>query len=282
MQLMKSAFAAWTRKIPLFCGLLLLLEAPRMLAGEPAPANVAAFNLYAKTVENRLAQQHTSTGGFLAYAASDARSAEARLRRGEHIVEQMTPAGGPGLEGAMLHHWRGTAFAPGATAADFERMLRDFNEYPRHFAPQVVRAKVLLRDGDRMEATMEVRQRHVIPVVLNATYEIQFGRQDARHGYSLSRSTRIEEIGGAGTGAEHALSSREEHGFLWRMNTYWSYEERDGGLYLQIESISLTRDVPGGIGWMVRPYVESIPRESMEFTLRSASNAVSAKGERHE
>jgi hypothetical protein len=78
----------------------------------------------------------------------------------------------------------------------------------------------------------------------------------------------------ASTGAERTLSANEDHGFLWRLNTYWSYAELDGGLYLQIEAVSLTRSIPRGVGWAVQPYVESIPRESLEFTLRSACNAL--------
>ena len=74
--------------------------------------------------------------------------------------------------------------------------------------------------------------------------------------------------------ARAALNPDEEHGFLWRLNTYWSYEERDGGLYMQIESVSLTRSIPAGLGWAVGPFVESVPRESLEFTLRSACNAL--------
>ena len=95
-----------------------------------------------------------------------------------------------------------------------------------------------------------------------------------QHGYSTSRSTQIAEIDAAGTNAERALSPDEEHGFLWRLNTYWSYEERDGGLYLQIESVSLTRSIPHGLGWAIGPYIESIPRESLEFTLRSTCDAL--------
>jgi hypothetical protein len=199
---------------------------------------------------------------------------EIRLRRGELIVEQITPSGGAALPGAMLHHWRGTAFAAGATAADFERLMRDFTAYPQYFSPQVLRARVLTQKDDRVQALMRVRQRHVITVVMDTVYDVNFGRLDGQHGYSISRSTRISEIESPGTGGERVLSASEEHGFLWRLNTYWSYEERDGGLYMQIESVSLTRSIPRGLGWVAQPFVESVPRESLEFTLRSTCNAL--------
>jgi hypothetical protein len=255
------------------CGLLLLVAIPARAVGEPQAAAVSGFNSYVGAVEARLARQHRSQDGFLAPVASGAQSEE-RLRRGELIVEQITPAAGEGLPGALLHHWRGTAFAPGAKAADFERLMKDFNAYPQHFSPQVIQAKVLAQDGDRLQASMRVRQRHVITVVMDSSYDVSFGRLDPQHGYSSSESTRISEIDSPGTGSERALSSSEEHGFLWRLNTYWSYEERDGGLYMQVESVSLTRSIPAGLGWVVGPFVESIPRESLEFTLRSTCNAL--------
>lgn len=249
------------------CGLLILaVVAPA--SAEPAPAAVSAFDSYILTVEARLARQHGVQNGFLAGALSEP-ATDARPRWGELIVEKLTPSTGADLPGAMLHHWRGTAFARGVTAADFERLMRDFNSYPRNFSPQVLRAKVLIQDGDHVQASMRVRQRHVITVVMDTDYDISFGRLDASHGYSTSRSTRIAEIDAAGTSGERVLSSSQEHGFLWRLNTYWSYEERNGGLYMQIESVSLTRSIPRGLGWAVGPFVESVPRESLEFTLRS-------------
>jgi hypothetical protein len=203
---------------------------------------------------------------------------DARLRQGQVIIEQVIQGEAAELPGALLHHWRGSAFVQGATTADFERLMKNFNGYPRTFAPQVTRASILTPDKDGVSnhftATMRVRQRHVITVVMDPTYDIRYGGLDAQHGYSISRSTNIAEIGSPGTAKEHALSENEEHGFLWRMNTYWSYEERDSGLYMQVESISLTRSIPAGLGWVVRPYVESVPRESLEFTLRCACNAL--------
>jgi hypothetical protein len=152
--------------------------------------------------------------------------------------------------------------------------MTDYNSYPRHFSPQVIQTKILDHQNDFFRVLMRVRQKHVITVVMDTTYDITHGRLDTRHGYSISRSTQIQEIASPGTSSERAMSSKEEHGFLWRLNTYWSYEERDGGLYMQIESVSLTRSIPSGVAWIIRPFVESIPRESLEFTLRATTNAL--------
>jgi len=275
-----------TRVLPIFCALMLCHSAPVRVYAEPTPAALSAFNRYASTVEARLARQHLSRSTFLAPPASTPQG-ELRLRQGEQVIEPVAepvsenltsstrPALSPSqLPGAMLHHWRGTAFVPGAKAADLERILRDFNAYPQRFSPEVLQARVLTQQGDRLQASMRVRQKHVLTVVMDTTYDIAFGRLDPQHGYSASRSTQIREIDAPGTNQERALDTSEEHGFLWQLNTYWSYEERDDGLYIQIESVSLSRSIPTGLGWALRPFVESVPRESLEFTLRSASNAV--------
>ena len=253
------------------CGPIFLLLSAGPVAAEPPAAAVAAFNTYVGALESRLAQQHRSPSGFLAPADAPG---EARLRRGELIVENLTPANGADLPGAMIYHWRGTAFVPGVTAADFERLMKDFNAYPRHYAPQVVTAKVLSRQGDHFQVVMRVRQKHIITVVMDTSYDVNFARHDARHGFSTSRSTQISEIDSPGAAGERVLTSSQEHGFLWRLNTYWSYEERDNGLYMQIESVTLTRSIPRGLGWAVGPFVESVPRESLQFTLQSTYNAL--------
>jgi hypothetical protein len=245
------------------------------LIAQPPPAALAAFDTYVSAVEARLAQQHQSHDAFLAPVdAAPTPASEAQLLRGEAILQKIAPAATTPLAGAMLHHWRGTAFVPGATAADFGRLLRDFPGYPKYFAPQVVRASILTHAGDTLQGSMRVKQKHVLTVVMDTAYDIRFGQLDPQHAYSLSRSTRIAEIDAAGTAHEHTLGPEDEHGFLWRLNTYWSYEERDRGLYVQIESVSLTRSIPTGLGWVVRPYVESVPRESLEFTLRAVCSAL--------
>jgi hypothetical protein len=248
--------------------LLGILTSVALIAEEPTPDALAGFQTYVDRVEPRLAKQHGSEDSFLAPVD------RARLRRGEVVIEQLTPATGVELPGALVHDWRGTAFLPGATLADYERLLRDFEAYPRHWAPEVVRANVMQQQGDHYQMTMRVVQHHILTVVTDGTYDVTFGRLDSQHGYSVSRSKKIAEIDAAGTARERALTPGEEHGFLWRMNTYWGYEERDGGLYLQIESVSLTRSIPTGLGWLIGPFLESVPRESLEFTLRATRDAL--------
>ncbi len=249
-------------------GLLLFVMTPAPMMAEPTTEAVAGFNTYIKVLESRVAKQHESPDGFLTPLD------QKLLQRGELVIEPVTPVTATKLPGALLHHWRGTAFAAGAKPADFERLMKDISAYPQHFAPQVLQARILMQRGDHLQAFMRIRQQHVITVVLDTTYDINFGHLDADHGYSLSRSLSISEVGSPGSSAEHILSPDQEHGFLWRLNTYWSYEERDGGLYMQIESVSLTRSIPAGLKWVVEPFVEKIPRDSLEFTLRAVCTAL--------
>ncbi|HEV2577270.1 MAG TPA: hypothetical protein VGU25_08665 [Acidobacteriaceae bacterium] len=244
------------RHLSLFIGAFLLLRAPRILA-EASPTALAAFNTYAGHVESGLAQRHHTPETFLELNPTQ----RARLRSGELLIENLTPASQP--SDALIHHWRATAFVPNATPADFERLLRDFSAYPHNFAPEILSSTVLTSTPTHTLLRLRTRQHHVITVVLDTTCDVAFAALDPAHGYSISRSTRIDEITPSG-----------DQGFLYRLNTYWSYEQRAGGLYLQLESLSLTRAIPRGLAWAVRPYLESIPRESLLFTLNSARNAL--------
>ncbi|HEY2471214.1 MAG TPA: hypothetical protein VGI45_25705 [Terracidiphilus sp.] len=259
-------------------GMALLFAAALRPASAEAPAPAErVYSQYVAKVEARLAQQHLSPNAFIVGQGSNSQL-DARVRRGEAVIEHLSSASEADPPGALLHHWRGTAFVPGATAADFERLMKNFNSYPQRFTPQAVKARILSSYSgaipDHFAASMRVRQKHVITVVMDTTYDVTFVRLDPRHGYSISRSTKIDEISSPGTSKERVLLATEEHGFLWRLNTYWTYGERDGGLYMQIETISLTRAIPTGLGWAVRPYVESVPRESLEFTLRATCRAL--------
>jgi hypothetical protein len=71
-----------------------------------------------------------------------------------------------------------------------------------------------------------------------------------------------------------------DHGFLWRLDSYWRFEERDGGVYIECEAISLTRDIPTGLAWLIEPIIRQLPQESLVNTLRATRNAVVQAGGR--
>ncbi len=251
--------------------LVLLTLAPAQLVAEPTAAATGAFNAYADGVERRLAREHESAGSIIASVDS------ARVRQGELVTENLKPAQSKDLDGTLLQDWRGTAFVAGAKAADFDRVMKDFPAFPQTFSPQILRASATTEPGDKYEVMMRVRQKHIITVVLDMDYDTRFARVDAdgrARGYSISRSTRVAEIEAPGTLQERVLAPDQDRGFLWRINNYWTYEERDGGLYLQVESVTLSRSAPAGLGWAVKPFIQSVPRESLEFTLRSLCAAL--------
>jgi hypothetical protein len=263
------------------CGLLLAFSGALRASAQPSSLAVAGFNTYIAATEARLDHQHrqaeNQAGDITTILAGVAatNAGEKRLLHGDVIIEPLSAGARGDLPGALLHDWRGTVFIPRATAAEFERLLRRVDAYPAVFAPQVIAARITAEPGaNHLQTWMRVRQKHVFSIVLDASYDVTYARGNRSNGFSASRSTHIFEMSGTGTEQEHPLTPAEEHGFLWRLNTYWTYEERDGGLFLQVETVSLSRDIPAGLGWALRPLLESIPRESLEFTLSSARSAL--------
>src|SRR5258708_30499037 len=103
---------------------------------------------------------------------------------------------------------------------------------------------------------------------------MQWGQVDAGKMYSHTISTRIAEVKDADKPEGEELPVGAGHGYLWRLNTYWRFEEKDGGVYLQCEALSLTRDMPAGLGWLLKPLVTSIPKASLNPALGQTRKVV--------
>jgi hypothetical protein len=175
--------------LSIICGLPVLAASTHSAMAQAASVT-SAYDAYVDNVEARLVRQHHSQQTFLNPIVLGPQN-NMHLRAGEVIIEQLTPPADPAFAGTLLHHWRGTVFAPGATVADLERFLKDFDAYPQDFYPQVLQARLIGHRGDVFEASMRVRQQHVLTVVMDATYNVTFGQPDASRGYSNSRSTKI-------------------------------------------------------------------------------------------
>ncbi|MFZ0818872.1 MAG: hypothetical protein WAM91_02300 [Candidatus Acidiferrales bacterium] len=267
-------------------GALLMMDAGAMAAGrgvatagaEPAGLNAdvsRAFNQYVQLAEQQIAGEVRPGGAFLMLdrlPAGGHEAAYAALRGGELRIERLeTQDNGHAVEcpGCMIHHWIGIVFIPGATLEKTLRLVQDYDHQAEVYAPQVVRAKLLSHTGDDFHIFMRLRQKKVITVVLDTEHDAHYDRIDATRTASRSISTRVQQVEDAGEPGERDLPEGRDGGFLWRINSYWRFVERDGGVYVQSESISLTRSIPAGLGWLVGPFVESIPRELLRATLEN-------------
>lgn len=204
-------------------------------------------------------------------------AAESELRRGDVVIERLETLdhGKPiPVSDALIHHWVGTVFIPGATLAQTLALEQDYDHHQEYFHPDVMRSKILRHQGNDFRIQMRFLKKKVITTVLDTDHDVHYSILDRTHAWSRSRTTRIQEVENAGERDERLKPEGRDDGYLWRMNTDWRFEEKDGGTYVECQSISLTRDIPTGLGWLVGPLVNSIPRESLTFTLAMTRTAV--------
>jgi len=250
---------------------------PGARAAELKPATVTAFERYQRAAELAIAGDVSATGVFLR------NNADERLRRGEVVVERLrvTDGGKPiDIPGGLVHHWVGTAFIPGARLDQAVALLQAYDRHAEIYKPSVARSAVLERDGDRFRIFLRMFMKKVIAVTVNTESMAQFERHGGDRVSSSIRSTRIAEVDNAGEPGEREKPVGRDGGYLWRLNTYWRFLERGGGTYVECESITLTRDIPMGLGWIVGPFVTSIPRDTLTFTLETTRRALLAEAGR--
>jgi hypothetical protein len=211
------------------------------------------------------------------------------LKRGEVKMRKLETLdkGAPiHCPGGMVHHWVGAVFIPGAKVGDALAVLEDYDHHAEYYAPDVERSKLESREGDHFMVFLRFRRHKVITVVLDTEHDVHYFRDSESRAHSRSSATRIAQVENAGNSDEREKAPGDDDGFLWRMETWWRMVEGDGGVYVQSEVVSLTRDIPTGLGWMIGPFVTSIPKESLTFTLDATRAAVKrrasveAKGDR--
>lgn len=255
---------------------------------EPEPAKLhantlEAFDRYVRITEERNAEELKRGTNLLwidELPAGERVEAYAALKRGEVQMKKLEMRDGEkeiACPGGIIHHWVGVVFIPGAKLNDVLGMLEDYDKHSVYYGPDVERSKIESRDGDHFRVFLRFRRHKVITVVLNTEHDIQYFHDGPGRAHSRSSAVRIAEVENAGKKDEREIPPGEDGGFLWRMETWWRMEERDGGVYVQSEVVSLTRDIPMVLKWMIEPFVTSIPRETLSATLVATRKAVEGR-----
>jgi hypothetical protein len=165
-------------------------------------------------------------------------------------------------------------FVPGATVDKALALLQAYDRHADIYKPAIARSRLIGRNGDTFRFFLRFYAKKVVTVVLNSEHEARFTREDATRARSRIVSTRIAEVENPDTPEEREKPVGNDGGFLWRLNSYWRVVERDGGVYVQCETLSLTRAIPFGLNWIVGPFVTSVPRELLSFTLVTSRTAL--------
>jgi hypothetical protein len=270
-------------RIPLIFLTSFSLASPILLAETPSPETLKAFDNYVQAAEGRNNEELLAGKNFLwlvTLPASDRERTYHLLKPQQTIIRHSASCASrdcSNIPGGLIHDWTGITFVPNVTLQQVLSALQDYDRDADYYRPTVLRAKLLARAGNSFRVFLRLKETHVITVVLDSEYEIQYLVIDNTHAASVSHSTRITEIENAGTSQERPTAPKDNHGFLWRLNSYWRFYQDDGGVYIQCNAISLTRDIPTGLGWLVAPFIENVPRESLDFTLTATREALLKK-----
>ena len=224
------------------------------LGVEPPAETSRAFDQYVTVAEKQLRE------GVFIY--SDAHTeAKTAARSGQTVVVQQR-SGEVRVTGGLIHDWLGFSFFSGAHLAEVRTLMQDYGNYKRIYTPDVIDSKLVTRDGDRFRVFLKLQNQQFIPLTYDSEYDVSYSAPAADRLEIISHSSRIQQAG-------------IDQGFLWRLNSYWRFVEADGGVYAECRSISLSRSIPFGFGWL-HESLEKFPRDSMVRTLDATRRAAAS------
>ena len=274
------------RQVSLLLLLCVVAGCQAASAAELKQKTTIAFDRYVAATEARFANELRPGGNFLYVDGlkTDAKAkAYEELKQGEILVEKLetkAPGASSDVPDGMVHHWVGLVFIPGATLASTLPLVKDYDRRAELYKPDVSASHTIAHNGDDFKMFLRLHQKRFTTVDFNTTYDVHWGQVDPTKVFSNSISTRIAEVKDPEKPDGPELPVGSGHGYLWRLNTYWRFEQKDGGVYLQCEALSLTRDMPIGLGWLLKPLVTAIPRQSLNRALGQTRRVVQEEGKR--
>ena len=241
-------------------------------AAELTAATRRAWQRHVAATEARIERELHTPGRFLALDFDppvDRRRARAALRDGTVEVTDLQAAAGAGVDASSgtINHWRGAVFIPGATVDDVLLAVSDPTGARAHRQEDVLEARVLSRSPNALRLFLKLQRRVIVSAAYNTEHDVVYRTHGSGRASSRSVATRIAEVVNIGEPGEYERPPGVDRGFLWGLNSYWRYEAVSGGVIVELESLTLSRSVPWGVGAVVRPLVDQVARESITRTL---------------
>jgi hypothetical protein len=232
-----------------------------------------AWEEYVRLTEGRIASELAGGGDFLVQdfeGGQQSAEARAELLAGELVVSKMTTRRADDekvdVPGGMIHHWRGAILIPGVTLDEVleDVMYPDTAEYQQE---DVLETRVLDRGDDWLDLYLKLERSKIVTATYNTEHRVEYTRHSGGRASSRTIATYVRELDDAGTPREREKAEGDDRGFLWRLNSYWRYEQVEEGVLVECESLTLSRSIPFFIAPFVRPMVTGVAKESMDRTL---------------
>ncbi len=237
------------------------------------PRTLQAFEAYIHDAE---AAMEPSLRGERPFLWADTSSPiMQQIGKGDIVAEFWSGEGAIELPNGLIHDWIGAVFIPRATVEVALALVQDYDNHKNIYKPEVLDSKLISRDGDDFKIFLRLLKKKIITVVLDTDHDVHYSSMDSKRWLCRSYTTRIAEVEDPGTAKERVLAPDTGYGFLWRLYSYWRFQEKDDGVYVECRAISLTRDIPLGLGWIIEPIIRKLPRESLINTLRATRHALS-------
>jgi len=235
---------------------------------------IESFDAYVREAEEGMEESLREKDSFL---WSDRDAERARHVGGGEIAAEFWSGRGPvKVPRGLIHDWIGAAWAPGTTIKDTLALIQNYDNHKNIYQPEVMASKLVRRRGNDFQIYLRLLKKKILTVVLDTDHDVHYRAVDRTRWVCQSYTTRIAEVENAGEANEMVMQPDAGFGFLWRLYSYWRFQERDRGVYLECRAISLTRDVPLGLGWIIEPIIQKLPKESLIRTLECTRQALPA------
>jgi hypothetical protein len=236
------------------------------------PRTLQAFADYIREAEGAM---ESSLRGHSAFLWSDSDHGRSQQVREGKIVAQLWSGDEPvKIPNGLIHDWTAAAYAPEATVEQVLALVQNYDNHKNIYTPEVVDSKLISRDGNDFRIFLRLLKKKIITVVLDTDHDVHYSEVDQNRWFCRSYTTRIAEVENPGTAKERVLEPDTGYGFLWRLYSYWKFDEKNGGVYIECRAISLSRDIPYGLGWIIDPIVRKLPQESLVHTLDCTRQAL--------
>ncbi len=237
-----------------------------------AHATLLAFQEYAGQAETAMDHTLAQPQTFL-WSDTDGKRRE-QVRGGETVASLWSGKHPVRVPDGLIHDWIGATFVPDICVGNAIALVQDYDNHKDIYKLEVSESKLISQNGDHFEIYLRLIKKKIVTVVLDTWHDVQYSALDPKRWAIRSETTRISEVEHAGKPDEKVGPPDSGHGYLWRLNSYWRLFERDGGTYIECRAISLTRDVPKALAWIIEPMVKKLPKQSLIATLDSTRRAL--------